>query len=142
MVCLSPLGPLLSSTGNAVRQACSIGCLVCSFIHSLIQSFILLARIYSVHPLCLALCQCWRCPSEGDGHGPCPQGASGQVYKQSQPSVKATVRGKESARRSPVETDTRVPPWARGIEAQTQPKLWDLNPRGWDLNPAKTLLGT
>ena len=55
-------------------------------------------------------------PSEADGHGPCHQGASGQVYKQSQPSVQATVRGKDSARRSPVETDTGVPPWAWDIE--------------------------
>ena len=30
--------------------------------------------------------------------------------------MQATVRGKDSARRSPVETDTGVPPWAWDIE--------------------------
>ena len=40
MVCLSPLGLLLSSMRNAVRQACSICCSVCSLIHSFPNSII------------------------------------------------------------------------------------------------------
>lgn len=43
-----------------------------SFIHSLIQSFFTFGKYLSSASSVPGLCQCWRCPSEGDGHGPCP----------------------------------------------------------------------
>lgn len=58
MVCLSPLGPLLSSMRNAVHQACSICCLVCSFIHSFPDSI-----IYTFGTYLLSTSSAWLCAS-------------------------------------------------------------------------------
>ena len=55
-------------------------------------------------------------PHEADGHGPHPHGASGQVYKQSQPSMKATVGGRSQPGGALWRQDTRVLPRAWGIK--------------------------
>lgn len=49
-------------------------------------------------------------PHEADGHGRHPHGASGQVYRQSQPSVKATVTGRSQPGGALWRPDTSVLP--------------------------------
>lgn len=86
---LSPLGLPLSPRIDAAPQACSVcGLSVCAFTHSLLHSIIYSLACSFTHPFSKGLLSASSvlssvpvlgAPSEADGHGPHPHGASGQV---------------------------------------------------------------